>query len=319
LGAEELGYYALAFRIPEIAILEIFGHLQAILFPYFARLKDSPQDEDAEDVARFRAAYTQALRICALLAFPLGFGMAALAQQLVLVLYGHNWEPSIVPLALVAVWTSFAAVGGQPSTAYKALGRARLLTVMALVDVGLTIPTLWFAAPFGITAVAGALVMVKVMYLAIQAVLVKRVIGIRVLTQAVPILRGVVAASLMAAIVYPVGQAFPPLVALALGIPTGAVVYLAILRLFFRNDLRFLLYRVRRRRRATLGAATEPSPLGATVVPATGRRGAGSTCGASESRCPEARRATGGSISPARKRTGRARASSADGARLATG
>jgi O-antigen/teichoic acid export membrane protein len=256
LGAEQLGYYSLAFRIPEIAILEIFQILQAILFPYFARLKDSPQDEDAEDAALLRAAYTQALRVCALLAFPLGFGMAALAQPLVLVLYGHNWEPSIVPLALVAVWTSFAAVGGQPSTAYKALGRARLLTVMALVEVGLTIPILWFAAPFGINAVAGALVVVKVTYLAIQAVLVKRVIGIGVFTQAVTILRGVVAASLMAAVVYPLGRAFSPPVALALGVPTGAVVYLATLRLFFPRDLRFLLYRVRRRR-AAVEAATQ--------------------------------------------------------------
>jgi O-antigen/teichoic acid export membrane protein len=257
LGAEQLGYYALAFRIPEIAILEIFMILQVTLFPYFARLKESPEDEDAKDVARLRAAYTQALRIGALLAFPLGFGMAALARPLVLVLYGHEWEPSIVPLALVAVWTSFAAIGGQPSTAYKALGRARLLTVMAVVEVGLTIPTLWFAAPYGINAVAGALVAVKVTYVAIQAVLVKRVIGIGVFTQAITILRGVVAASLMAAVVYPLGRAVPPPVALALGIPTGAVVYLATLRLFFPHDLRFLLHRVRRRRHAAAEAATQ--------------------------------------------------------------
>jgi O-antigen/teichoic acid export membrane protein len=257
LGAEELGYYSLAFRLPEIAILEIFVILQGILFPYFARLKDSPQDEDAEDVASLRAAYARALRIGALLAFPLGLGMAALAQPLVLVVYGHAWRPSVVPLALFALWASLSAVGGLPSTAFKALGRARLLTVMATVEVGLTIPTIWFAAPLGINAVAAALVIVKVTYLAIQAVVVKRVIGMGGVAQAVCMLRGVMAASLMAAVVYPLGRAVSPPVALALGIPIGAVVYLTTLRLFFPYDLRFLLSRVWRRRRAAVVAATE--------------------------------------------------------------
>lgn len=250
LGAEQLGYYSLAFRIPEVAILEIFAILQATLFPYFARLKDSPQEEGAEGSTSLRAGYGQALRILPLVAFPLGFGMAALAQPLVLVLYGHKWEPSVVPLALVAVWTSFAAVAGLAGAAFKALGRARLLTVMAMVEAGLTIPTLWFVAPHGINAVAAALVVIKVAYLVIQSVVVKRVIGIGGLAQAVDTVRGFAAAALMAAVVYPLGRAVSPPVALALGIPTGAAVYLATLRLFFPDDLRFLLSRVRRHRLA---------------------------------------------------------------------
>ena len=257
LGAEELGYYSLAFRLPEIAILEMFVILQGILFPYFARLKDSPHGEDAEDIKRLRGAYAGALRLGALVAFPLGLGMAALAQPLVLVVYGHDWKPSVVPLALFALWTSFSAITGLASTAFKALGRARLLTVMATVEVGLTIPTVWFATPFGIDAVAAALVAVKVTYLAIQAVVVKRVIGLGGLAQAASTLRGFMAASLMAVVVYPVGQAVSPPVALAVGIAIGAAVYLATLRLFFPHELRFLLSRVRRRRRAAVVAATE--------------------------------------------------------------
>jgi hypothetical protein len=73
----------------------------------------------------------------------------------------------------------------------------------------------------------------------------------------VNMLRGFVAASLMAAVVYPLGQAVPPPLALAVGIPTGALVYLVTLRLFFPSDLRFLLSRVSRRRRAAVVAATE--------------------------------------------------------------
>jgi hypothetical protein len=96
-----------------------------------------------------------------------------------------------------------------------------------------------------------------VTYLAIQAVVVKRVIGIGGLAQASSVLRGVVAASLMAAVVYPLGQAASPAVALAIGIPLGALVHFTALRLFFPDDLRFLVSRVLQRRRAVV-PVTEP-------------------------------------------------------------
>jgi O-antigen/teichoic acid export membrane protein len=247
LGAKELGYYSLAFRIPEIAILEIFAILQGILFPYFARLSDSPHG-DGTAVARLRSTYTQALRILSLVAFPLGFGMAALAQPLIVLFYGHKWTPSVVPLALVAVWTSFAAVAGLAGSAFKALGRARLLTVLATVEAGLTIPTLWFVAPLGINAVAGALILIKLTYLVIQSVVVERVIGVGGLTQVINTLRGLAVASLVAAVVYPLGRAVPPPLALVLGVSAGALAYLAAMRLFCSNDLRLLLSTFRRRR-----------------------------------------------------------------------
>lgn len=246
LGAKELGYYSLAFRIPEIAILEIFAILQGILFPYFARLNDSAETGDAEALANFRVSYAQALRVLSLVAFPLGFGMAALAQPLVLVFYGHEWLPSAVPLALVAIWTSFAALAGLAGSAFKALGRARLLTILATLEAGLTIPTLWFAAGHGINAVAAAIVGVKATYLVIQSVVVKRALGIGGFVQVVNTLRGLGAAALMAGAIYPVAHALPPAAALPVGILSGAAVYLVLLRLFFPHDFRFLLSRVRR-------------------------------------------------------------------------
>jgi lipopolysaccharide exporter len=257
LGAKELGYYSLAFRIPEIAILEIFAILQTILFPYFARIHELPREE-ARDFGRLRGAYAHALRIGALVAFPLGFGMAALARPLVLVTYGEKWEPSIVPLALVAVWTSFSAISALGSTTFKALGRARLLTAMAMVEVGLTVPTLWFVAPHGINAVAGALVAIKVVFLSIQSVVVKRVIGLGGLPQAANSLRGFFAASVMAVVVYLVGSSLPAALALVIGVPTGAAVYFATLRVFFPHDFRFLISRARHRRHAAVLPATEP-------------------------------------------------------------
>ncbi len=255
LGAEQLGFYSLAFRIPEVAILEIFVVLQTILFPYFSRLKDAPSDEGSSeaDAEGLKASYRQALRTGSIFAFPLGFGMAALALPLVLVVYGREWEPSIVPLALISIWCAFAAIAGMAGTMFKALGRGGVLTTMATVEIGLTIPTVWFVAPFGISAVAAALICVKVVYMSIQSVAVRKAVGVPCFTQFTSILRGFVGAILMAAVVYPISKAASPLVALAVGVPVGAVVYVGILRAFFPEDLRYVLQlvpiRLRRWRR----------------------------------------------------------------------
>ena len=255
LGAEQLGFYTLAFRIPEIAILEIFIVLQGILFPYFSRLKDAPAGPQSaqDEVDRLASSYRQTLRTGSILSFPLGLGMASLALPLVLVLYGDQWRPSAVPLALVAVWSAFSALAGLPATTFKSLGRAGLLTSLATVEIGLTAPTLWLIAPRGINAVAAALVAVKLTYMSVQAVVVRRVVGVPCLTQAGDIVRGLGAAMVMAAVVYPIGRAAAPPVALAVGVPVGALVYLGVLRAFFPDDLRFILRlvpeRVRLRRR----------------------------------------------------------------------
>jgi PST family polysaccharide transporter len=243
LGKEQLGFYFLAFRIPEIAILEIFLILQSILFPYFSRLQESPRSPDTavQDLSRMASAYRQALRLTALIAFPLGFGMAALALPLVLVVYGAEWRPSAVPLAFVSIWAAFSALASLPATSIKALGRGKLLTQMAAIEVGLTVPVLWLIAPFGIGFVAAALLGIKLVYLVIQSFVVRRVLGVSCLAQAGSTIRGLFASLVMAALLFPLGRVTSPPVALAVGVPAGAIVYLGLLRIFFNSELKFVV------------------------------------------------------------------------------
>ena len=217
--------------------------LQSILFPYFSRLQDSPGSPDTavRDLSRIAGAYRQALRLSALIAFPLGFGMAALALPLVLVVYGQEWRPSAVPLAFVSIWAAFAALASLPATSIKSLGRGKLLVKLAAIEVGLTVPVLWFIAPFGIGFVAAALLGVKLVFLVIQSVVVRRVLGLSCLAQAGSTIRGLFSSLVMAALLYPLGRVTSPPVALAVGVPAGAIIYLGMLRIFFNDELTFVV------------------------------------------------------------------------------
>jgi O-antigen/teichoic acid export membrane protein len=226
LGAAALGVYYLAFRLPELVILTGFRIAGDVLFPFYARLGE----ERVAAVDDLREGYLRTLRLGAMVAWPAAFSMAALALPLVLTLYGERWRSAADPMALVALWAGLASLATMPGAVFKALGRSWLLTATGVMQVAILFPAIWFAAPYGITAVAGAQVAEKTVSLALLGVVAGRVLGVpwhASFTAGAPALGLSVA---VAGVLYSLAAALPPAAALAVGIPLGAAVYLALLR-----------------------------------------------------------------------------------------
>ena len=229
IGATALGFYFLAFRLPELVVLGMFQVANEVLFPFYARLRESSTHGSNDEL---RDGYVRTVRLAAAVALPAGLGMAALAVPLVLVLYGSEWRPSAAPLAFVAVWASLASLATLPGVVFKATGRSWLLTFTGLLQIAVLLPAIWIAADHGIAAVAAAQVVEKVISLAILGVFVGRVLRIpwyTTFTAAAPLL---VPSVVMAGLVYGLGLLLEPFLALAIAIPLGAGVYALFLRLF---------------------------------------------------------------------------------------
>jgi lipopolysaccharide exporter len=246
LGAAALGVYYLAFRLPELVIVSGFQVANDVLFPLYARLRDgSVQGHDD-----LRRGYLQTIRLGAMVAWPAALGMAALALPLVLALYGERWRPAAAPLAFVAVWAGLASLASMPGAVFKALGRSWLLTATGIMQIAILFPAIWFAAPHGITAVAAVQVVEKTVSLALLGVVIGRVLGIpwyAAFTAGAPALG---LSALMAAVLYALAAALSPGVALAVGIPIGAVVYVLLLQRVSPDSFRALarpLLELRRR------------------------------------------------------------------------
>jgi PST family polysaccharide transporter len=177
------------------------------------------------------------MRVGGLLAFPLALGMAALARPLVTTLYGDRWEPSVWPLALVAVWASLSAVGGMPGTVFKALGRPGLLTRCILVYLALLLPSLWVAAGYGIVQVAAAHLVVQAVYLVVLAFVAERVIPVpwwRTLASLVP---GILVGAVVGAVLLGAAALLPGAAALVAAVVAGPVVFLAAARVVAPAEL----------------------------------------------------------------------------------
>ena len=254
LGAAALGVYYLAFRLPELVILTGFRVAGDVLFPFYARLRGETASGVDDDLRR---GYLQTVRLGAMVAWPAALGMAALALPLVLTLYGEQWRSAAEPMALVAIWAGIGSFAGMPGAVFKALGRSWLLTATGVMQIAILFPAIWFAAPYGITAVAAAQVAEKSVSLALLGVVIGRVLGIPWYATFAAGAPALGLSVVMAGVLFALAATLPPGAAVALGIPLGAAIYLALLHKVVPDGFATLvrpLLELRRRRAATTGS-----------------------------------------------------------------
>jgi PST family polysaccharide transporter len=173
LGMSELGFYQMAYKVPETVVILLVWQASMVLFPAFSRVWASGRS--------LGDAYVTALRYFALLALPAAVGLVFLAEPLVLALFGESWRPSIPMLRAVAVYTGFRALGTHAGDVVKAQGRPKLLAALAALKALLLVPAQVVAARWGgATAVAAATATVAGATLLLDFALVHRISGVPV-------------------------------------------------------------------------------------------------------------------------------------------
>ncbi|HET8878203.1 MAG TPA: lipopolysaccharide biosynthesis protein [Arthrobacter sp.] len=171
LGAQALGYYTLAFRLPEVVILNVFFVLSTVLFPLYARVRSEPD--------RLRAGYLTSVRIQSLYGVTAGVGLAVVAPVLVPLVFGDKWDEAVLPLIFLALYAAARSLGAGANDVYKALGRPGLSIVVSLVRLLILLPVLLYASRWGIVGVAVAQLVVAVVFAVGMQVVAAQVIQLR--------------------------------------------------------------------------------------------------------------------------------------------
>lgn len=229
LGGAALGYYTMAYRIPELAIRSTTDTVMMVAFPLLSKLQT--------DASRLSAAYFGYLRYLGMFSFPAAAGVALLAPAFFRTFYTAEWEPSILPTQLIAVEIGVAAIAYVPGIIYKSVNRPDLLTKLTLTKLPVVIGVLWFAARWGIAGVAGGMVVLSVLSTVLDSVVVQRVIGFR-FVEMLRVLAPITAATaLMTLVAGATVAAMPPAGLLSLILPAvvGGAVYVGALALLSRE------------------------------------------------------------------------------------
>jgi PST family polysaccharide transporter len=233
LGVTTLGFYQMAYKIPETLVIVLVWQVSLVLFPVLSRVQASGQGVGD--------AYLTALRYFSLVAVPTAVSVFLLAEPLVVTLFGASWRPSIPILQALAVYTGVRALGTHAGDVLKAQGRPKQLAALAVLKALVLVPALLVAARWGATAVASTMAGVAAATVLLDFALVRRSAGVPVRA-----ILGAIAPSLMPAAVlagvlttwaHAMEGAPGPLVLIG-GAVLGLGAYLAALRFFALPSLR---------------------------------------------------------------------------------
>lgn len=149
-GGTVLGYYALAHRILQVMLQLIAVTSFEVALSTFSRLQS--------DFLRLRQVFYQATQFTCLIVFPLFFGVAVLAPELVVVLFGKQWQPSIPLLQILAFAGMLRSISSLNESVLTALGKPDWRFRLGLLNSSLMIIACLIAVQWGIIAVSLACV-----------------------------------------------------------------------------------------------------------------------------------------------------------------
>ncbi|MFM8323066.1 MAG: lipopolysaccharide biosynthesis protein, partial [Chloroflexota bacterium] len=232
LGAAVLGVYTLAFRLPDLLILQFTRILSTVLFPIYTRLRAIPGG-----LAR---GFFSTTRYVSLLTMPLGIGLALLARPFTLVVFTEKWADGIPVIRAISIYAMLLSLAYNAGSAYKADGRPQVLTWLGLARLAMLLPALWWAVsvPRSIVAVAWMQALVALLSGALNLYAAARLLDLPLSDLALALRPAALSSALMAAavaaVLYAAAQA-APWMQLLLGVSVGGAAYLAALWLLQRE------------------------------------------------------------------------------------
>lgn len=150
LGEVALGYYLIAFRVLEVMNQLLISTTRQVALPTFSRLQTEPE--------RFRQAFYKVTLFTSLIAFPTFLGMTIFTRELVLVLFGEQWLPSVPVMQILAFAGILNAISFFNGSVFIAMGKPSWKLRLSILNAVLNLIACLLAVQWGIVAVAAAYV-----------------------------------------------------------------------------------------------------------------------------------------------------------------
>jgi O-antigen/teichoic acid export membrane protein len=221
LGSTALGYYAVAYRLLLVVIELIARVIDRVAIALFSKIQQEPE--------RLRRGYYTVTQLTSLLAFPCFLGMAALAPELVPVLFGEQWTPSIPVMQILSFIGILQSIGIFNSTVILSQGKPFWRLVFGSINSLVAVTGFLISVRWGIVAVATSYVISGYLLSPIPILLIRKLINIKIskyLGQfVVPLLATLMMVGVIFAIKYFLADLLTMQVLLAICIVSGAATY----------------------------------------------------------------------------------------------
>lgn len=134
LGAAALGYYDNSYKLMIMPVQNLTNVISPVIHPVLAKYQDN------KEVIAMN--YLHLVKLLAIIGFPLSVFLFFTAQEIIILIYGSNWEPSIVPFQFLSLSVGFQMVSSSARGVFQALGNTKLLfstTFLTLILISISL------------------------------------------------------------------------------------------------------------------------------------------------------------------------------------
>jgi PST family polysaccharide transporter len=194
LGKAELGYYTVGNNLAVIPSREATAPLTMTLFPAFSRV--------AHQRDRLAAAYQSAQSLVTAIAFPVGVGVALIADPLVRLTMGEKWLPSVLLIQVLAAVFGFQTLVTLSQPLAMAAGQTRFVFRRDVQALCFRVPLILLGLYLGgLPGLVYARAVTGTTGLVFGAQVVTRITGLSFIEQMKPNIRALVSSGVMAVVV----------------------------------------------------------------------------------------------------------------------
>jgi len=149
MSVADLGRFRIAQRLVEVLQEIAFLPANKVFMPVFVAVRDDPE-------RRFETT-RQLLDLLSMVIFFVAAVCGAAAKPIVLLMFGARWEAAVPVFAILTLMAPVTALYGVINPLLTAAGRTQLVSAFAWANAATIMLAAWFAAPYGLTALAWAL------------------------------------------------------------------------------------------------------------------------------------------------------------------
>ena len=239
-SAADLGQYSRAKGYAYLPSQSLTGVIQQVTFPVLSQIQDDDQ--------RLGNNYRRMLRFTVFIVFPIMIGMAALAYPLVVSLVTDKWAQCVPYLQIICLASMWYPVHAINLSLLQVKGRSDLFLRLEIIKKAIVTIAVFVCVPFGIMGICIGSVCTSIICLAINTYYTGKLINVGFVRQMMDMTPTLLASLAMGAVVYFAVMPFgSDVVKLAVGIPLGMVVYLAIAKICRMPELQEALDIIHRR------------------------------------------------------------------------
>lgn len=225
-----LAYYDRGKKFPQLLVSQINSSIDTVLFPAMSKHQD--------DKFKLKTDVGYSIRITSFILFPLIFGLAVVAEKLVVILLTEKWIDSVIYLQISCISYILLPISISNIQAIKAMGRADIYLKLDIIKKIIGVSLLVVFCKQGVVAIALADAIANIIGLFVNVHPNRKLLNYKLGEIAKDVSPALFLSLLMCAVIATVDLIrIPILAALVLQIVLGTVVYIGASYLTKNNSL----------------------------------------------------------------------------------